>query len=258
MKIAGEWTVRVKKRVKTKAEKKPALSAQKRARKTPAAPTGAKAASSTVRKTQAVQADLHTGRISRETSPAVALAKPSKAGDGAERSMTSSPALISEPSRADRNPAPTDIIESSPTSQDPIQFPEESARRVKTYLNAKQLREFKTILLDKRDQLTDDVERLTAEALKGNGQGYGDQSTMPNHMADLGSDTWEQDFTIGLIANEQHIVREIDDALERIADKTYGMCLATDQEISLARLYAKPWAKYCIEYERAREEGRAP
>jgi len=113
-------------------------------------------------------------------------------------------------------------------------------------------------LLQKRGELAGDVERLTLEALKGKGQGNGDQSTMPIHMADLGSDTWEQDFTIGLIANEQHIVREIDDALERIADKTYGMCLATDQAISLARLQAKPWAKYCIEYERAREEGRAP
>ena len=172
--------------------------------------------------------------------------------------MTKPPGFISEPIRAMRNTAPTDLVEPSPTSQDPIQYPEEATRKVKTYLSAKQLREFKAILLEKRDQLTGDVERLTAEALKGNGQGYNEQSTMPNHMADLGSDTWEQDFTIGLIANEQHMVREIDDALERIADKTYGMCLATDKEIGLARLHAKPWAKYCIEYERAREEGRAP
>lgn len=151
-----------------------------------------------------------------------------------------------------------DVVEPSPTLQDPIQYPEESTRKVKTYLNVKQLKEFKAILLQKREELAGDVERLTSEALKGAGQSRGDQSTMPIHMADLGSDTWEQDFTIGLIANEQNIVREIDDALERIEDKTYGMCLATDKEISLARLYAKPWAKYCIEYERAREEGRAP
>ena len=131
-------------------------------------------------------------------------------------------------------------------------------RKIKTYLSAKQLREFKAMLLHKRAELAGDVERLTSEALKGKGRGFGDQSSMPIHMADLGSDNWEQDFTIGLIANEQNLVREIDDALERIADKTYGMCLATDQEISLPRLYAKPWAKYCIEYERAREEGRVP
>ena len=81
---------------------------------------------------------------------------------------------------------------------------------------------------------------------------------MPIHMADLGTDAWEQDFTLGLIANEKALVREIDEALERIADKTYGICVATDQPITRERLRAKPWAKYCIEYARLREEGRAP
>ena len=80
---------------------------------------------------------------------------------------------------------------------------------------------------------------------------------MPIHMADLGTDTWEKEFTLGLIANEQARVREIDAALERIANKTYGVCLATHKKIQDARLRAKPWAKYCIEYARAREEGRA-
>jgi len=256
--IAGKRMGRVKKRIKMKAAVKPAPPVQKVARKTAVVPGVAKPTSSRSRKIRPVEEDLPTERISRESSPSVASTLPSKIGDGGERSLTNQSEFINEPSRATRKPAPLDIVAPSPTSQDPIQYPEEATRKVKTYLNAKQLREFKDILLEKRDQLTGDLERLTSEALKGNGQGNGDQSTMPIHMADLGSDTWEQDFTIGLIANEQHIVRDIDDALERIADKTYGMCLATDQEISLARLHAKPSAKYCIEYERAREEGRAP
>jgi RNA polymerase-binding transcription factor DksA len=77
-------------------------------------------------------------------------------------------------------------------------------------------------------------------------------------MADLGSDNWEKEFTLGLIASEQALVREIDEALARIKDKTYGVCLATHKRISKARLRAKPWAKYCIQYARAREEGYAP
>ena len=81
---------------------------------------------------------------------------------------------------------------------------------------------------------------------------------MPIHMADLGSDNWEQDFTLGLIASEAGLVREIDQALARIEERTYGVCEATGKPISLARLRAKPWAKYCIEYARMREEGRAP
>jgi len=258
LRIAGERMVRVKKRVQMKAEVKPVAPAQKVSRKTAAALGVAKPTISTSRKIRPAEGDHHAERNPKATAPSVAPTIPSKDGDGQVRSTTKPAALNNEPTRATRKPAPLDIVEPSPTSQDPIQYPEETTNKIKTYLNAKQLREFKTILLDKRDQLAGDVERLTSEALKGNGQGHGDQSTMPIHMADLGSDTWEQDFTIGLIANEQNIVRDIDDALERIADKTYGMCLATDQEISLARLHAKPWAKYCIEYERAREEGRAP
>lgn len=241
-----------------KAEGKPVPPTQKGARKTAVVPGVAKPTSSTSPKIRPAEGERYAGRDSKATAPFASATIPSKTGDGEERSTTKLPRLVNESTRTTRKPAPSDLVEPSPTSQDPIQYPEEATHKVKTYLNAKQLREFKDILLEKRDQLAGDLERLTSEALKGNGQGNGDQSTMPIHMADLGSDTWEQDFTIGLIANEQNIVREIDDALERIEDKTYGMCLATDQEISLARLHAKPWAKYCIEYERAREEGRAP
>lgn len=143
------------------------------------------------------------------------------------------------------------------TTQDPIQFVEEVKPIPKTYLTAKELRKFKEMLLAKRTELCGDVEHLTNEAFNNKGGGQGDHSSMPIHMADLGTDNWEQEFTLGLIASEQAIVREIDDAFTRIQDKTYGICLGTHEQISIARLRAKPWAKYCIEYARAREEGRA-
>jgi RNA polymerase-binding protein DksA len=134
----------------------------------------------------------------------------------------------------------------------------EPALKIKTPLSAKELKEFKELLLEKRAELAGDVQRLTSEALHRDDNGNNDHPTMPIHMADIGSDNWEQDFTLGLIANEAVVVREIDDALARIVDRTYGVCLATGKPISLARLRAKPWAKYCIEYARMREEGRAP
>ena len=148
------------------------------------------------------------------------------------------------------------VSDASATSQDPIQFPEEKPFP-KTHLTAKELRKFKVLLLEKRAELVGDVRLLSDEALNNKTSGRDEHATMPIHMADLGSDNWEQEFTLGLLANEQAIVREIDQALERVRDKTYGICLATRQPISKARLLAKPWAKYCIEYARAREEGRA-
>lgn len=168
--------------------------------------------------------------------------------------------VVPAPSPARRVPASKRSAvprpEATATSQDPIQFPEEKPLP-KTHLTAKELRQFKTLLLEKRAELVGDVRLLADEALNNKTDGHGEHATMPIHMADLGSDNWEQEFTLGLLANEQAVVREIDEALERIRDKTYGVCLATRQPISKGRLLAKPWAKYCIEYARAREEGRA-
>jgi len=119
----------------------------------------------------------------------------------------------------------------------------------KTRLNEKQLKQFRDLLLEKRSELLSDVRMLTKDALgKSRKDSAGDLSSMPIHMADIGSDNWEQDFTLGLIANERQLVREIDEALERIEQRTYGICLATHKPITVARLRAKPWAKYCIEY----------
>ncbi len=141
-------------------------------------------------------------------------------------------------------------------TQDPIQFPEERALP-KTRLTPKQLAEFKQLLVAKRREMVGDVRELTRGATNQKSESGGDHSTMPIHMADIGSDTWEQEFTLGLIANERDRIREIDDALKRIADRTYGVCVSTRKPITCARLRAKPWAKYCIEYAIAREEGRA-
>lgn len=128
----------------------------------------------------------------------------------------------------------------------------------KTFLTKKQLREFKELLLVKRAELVGDVSNLTMQSLGKDGTHGGESSSMPIHMADLGSDNWEQEFNLDLLANERSLVRQIDETLVRIENRTYGICVATHNPISIERLKAKPWAKYCIEYARRREEGRVP
>lgn len=129
----------------------------------------------------------------------------------------------------------------------------------KTKLTKKQLRGFHESLLAKRRELVGDMENLANEALHtSRSESSGDLSTMPIHMADLGSDNWEQEFTLGLIESERALVHEIDDALDRVAKRVYGVCMATHRPIDAARLQAKPWARYCIEYARLRELGRVP
>lgn len=121
----------------------------------------------------------------------------------------------------------------------------------KTKLSAEDLDHFRNLLLDKRRELSGTVNQLSNEAFhKSRKDAAGDLSSMPIHMADLGSDNWEQEFTLGLLENENQLLREIDDALLRIQNKTYGICMGTNKRIQKTRLRAKPWAKYCIAYAR--------
>lgn len=114
----------------------------------------------------------------------------------------------------------------------------------KTKLSKKELNYYRGLLLIKRGELVGDLSAMEAAALRSSG---GELSHMPIHMADIGSDTYEQDFTLGLAENERQHLREIDEALQRIEDRIYGVCQMTGKDIPKARLEAKPWAKYTIE-----------
>jgi len=114
---------------------------------------------------------------------------------------------------------------------------------LKTKLTAKQLRGFRDKLLKYRAQLLVDLGALEKEALDINA----DSSHMPIHMADVGSDAYDQDLKLGMAASERKRIRDIEDALVRIKKKTYGVCHLTGSVIPDARLRAKPWAKYTRE-----------
>lgn len=126
-------------------------------------------------------------------------------------------------------------------------------------LSAAELRHFRELLLGKRATLVGDVTSMANEALGKNRQdASGDLSNMPIHMADIGSDNYEQEFTLGLLESEHALLREINAALTRMDKGRYGICLGTGKPIGKARLEAKPWAKYSIEYARQVEKGAAP
>ena len=115
---------------------------------------------------------------------------------------------------------------------------------------------YKERLMMLRARLRGDVTQLADAALKkSRTEANGDLSSMPIHMADIGSDNYEQEFTLGLLESERTLLTEINEALERIDKGTYGICLGTGLAIGKARLKARPWAKYCIEYARMIEKG---
>ena len=98
------------------------------------------------------------------------------------------------------------------------------------------------------------------EALNRTGQEAG--ALDASNFAELGSDNYEQEFTIGLIENEAGELLEIEAALERIEAGTYGMCEACGKPVPKPRLMALPFARLCIACKRKEEteeqQGIAP
>lgn len=124
------------------------------------------------------------------------------------------------------------------------------------YLTPEDVEHFQHLLVEKMQEIVGDVNSIEDEALKKSRlDATGDLSSMPIHMADIGTDNYEQEFALNLLDSERKILHEIAEALQRIEDNTYGICEVTGRGISKARLEARPWAKYCIEYARLIEKG---
>jgi RNA polymerase-binding protein DksA len=131
-----------------------------------------------------------------------------------------------------------------------------STRTKKRRLSIADIEHFKQLLLEKRREIFNSVSQIENEALKKSRlDATGDLSSMPIHMADIGTDNYEQEFVLELMDSERKLLEEIDNALSRIEEGTYGICEATGKPIAKARLEAKPWAKYCVEYARMLEQG---
>ena len=166
--------------------------------------------------------------------------------------------------KAAKKAAPKDV---APTTSAPVPKVKPAVKK-KTKLSSKALEEnFKPLtkkelehyhgrLLQLRKQLIGDVDHMSLDALKNNRQeSSGDLSSMPIHMADIGTDNYEQEFTLGLIESERKMLKDIDFALLRIDEGTYGTCDEMGEPIGRARLDAKPYARYCIDFARKLEQG---
>lgn len=91
------------------------------------------------------------------------------------------------------------------------------------------------------------LSQLEEEALRPvGGEASGGLSDVPVHPADLGTDNYDEEVTLGLLENEDQILAEVIEALERIERGTFGRCEECQQEISRERLDALPYARYCL------------
>jgi len=115
------------------------------------------------------------------------------------------------------------------------------------------LERFKGKLLEMRRRIVSEVENIRKNSLSHRDAASGDVSAMPIHMADIGSDNYDKEFALELIVGEQQEVRDIDSALEKIEDGTFGVCESCGGKVGYGRLSAIPYARLCIECKRAEE-----
>ncbi len=113
------------------------------------------------------------------------------------------------------------------------------------------------LLIDLRSHLTEDIERHSEETLKRSSKDdAGDLSAYGQHMADAGTDTFDRDFALSMVASEQEALAEIDAAIKRIDDGTYGVCEITQKPIAKERLLAVPFTRYSAEAQKNIERNR--
>ncbi len=124
-------------------------------------------------------------------------------------------------------------------------------------MDKKELEKFKNLLLKKRTELVTDVNHITENTRRqSQKEAAGDLSGYSLHMADMASDTYDREFSLNLASGERETLREIDEALKRIHETTYGKCLSCEKRITKKRLVAVPHAKLCLSCKQKEEEGK--
>ena len=110
-------------------------------------------------------------------------------------------------------------------------------------------------LLALRARLQGDMTQMEDNALN---KDHSNTTSMPNHMAELGSGNFDQELTLSLVGSEKDALDQIEAAIERIEDGSYGQCEECGVKIPKSRLEAIPYAALCVRCASQQEEGHGP
>jgi DnaK suppressor protein len=117
----------------------------------------------------------------------------------------------------------------------------------RTYLSDKELKFFTELIVEQKNEILENARRLRESLIDENTGDYvGDNSTFSVHMAEQGTDEMEREKLYMFIQRDEKHLFYLENALERIAKKTYGLCISCGKHISRARLEAVPITSHCI------------
>ncbi|MDP8260647.1 MAG: TraR/DksA family transcriptional regulator [Candidatus Gygaella obscura] len=122
-------------------------------------------------------------------------------------------------------------------------------------MNKADLKKHKEILLKRKEEIVEQIEHISRDTLKlSQKDASGDISGYAYHMADLATDSFDREFSLGLASNERQLLYEINDALRRVEDGSFGKCSACDKPIPKTRLKAIPYSKLCLKCQKLQEK----
>jgi RNA polymerase-binding protein DksA len=112
---------------------------------------------------------------------------------------------------------------------------------------------FREALLEERGRVEAALQNLHEETAGTLSEDAGEETAYDNHLADTATETYDRELDYTLEENAEHLLAEIDAALKRIEEGTYGNCTNCGKQIPVERLEALPWATLCIDCQRDRE-----
>jgi RNA polymerase-binding protein DksA len=122
-------------------------------------------------------------------------------------------------------------------------------------LSAIDTNHFRDLLLEERERVAAALQNLHDDHPGSISDETGEDTVYDNHLADTATETYDRELDYTLEENSEHVLADIDAALKRIEDGTYGTCTNCGKQIAPERLEARPWATLCIDCQRERERG---
>ena len=126
---------------------------------------------------------------------------------------------------------------------------------MKKKFDKRELAEFKKLILKGKKEILENIEHISENGLnQSQKDAAGDISGYTYHMADVATDTYDREFSMGLVSNERKLLYEFDDALKKIEDGTYGICEDCQSLIAKTRLKVIPHARLCLKCQEKKEK----
>lgn len=127
--------------------------------------------------------------------------------------------------------------------------------KLRTKFNKKELAIFKKLILKRKEEILEGIKHISEDTLKKSQKdAAGDISGYTYHMADIATDTYDREFSLGLVSNEREALYELDDALKKIEEGTFGICENCKGLITKTRLRAVPYARLCLKCQEKKEK----